>query len=169
MTYQIYKLGALVALALAGAGAAAADTPLQPPDLTLWSKAGIQAGVQGSSCVRDQAQGVCRDSAPPHPTQLNVVRPGGNLVLRVSAGTLSGPSASLGLLACNGSMSKKAVRRRNGRWQITAPKRPGAYELFVFSRFTTDQTHGDTSEGFGLLVSRTKARRIVPAARYAVC
>jgi hypothetical protein len=160
-------LPAIAALLVVGTAGAAAT--LQPPDLTLRSKAGVQAGVQGSYCVRDATQGICGDTGPPHPTRLNVVRPGGRLTLRVSEGTLSSPSASLGLLGCNGSLSTRAVARRNGVWQITAPARPGAYELLVFARFSTDTTSGDTSEGFGVLVSRSKARRIVPAAPYAVC
>ncbi len=39
----------------------------------------------------------------------------------------------------------------------------------MFARFQTETTSGDTSMAFGLLVSRTKARRIVPASQYAVC
>jgi hypothetical protein len=39
----------------------------------------------------------------------------------------------------------------------------------VFTRFETETTRGDTSTVFGLLVSRTKARRILPASQYAVC
>ena len=56
-----------------------------------------------------------------------------------------------------------------GAWRVTAPARPGAYDLLVFTRFKTETTKGDTSMAFGVVVSRTKVRRIVPAARYAVC
>jgi hypothetical protein len=131
--------------------------------------AGVQPGAQGSYCVRDSTQGVCGDTTQPHPSLVSIVRPGGRIAVRPSEGSLSSLSVSLGSLGCNGTWATLRVRLRNGVWQFTAPKRPGAYELFVFARFTTEQTTGDTSAGFGLLVSRTKARRIAPAGPFAVC
>jgi hypothetical protein len=151
------------------AAATAADEPLRPPDLSLRSFAGAQAGVQGSYCVRDSTQGVCGDTTQPLANVVSIVRPGGRLALRPSEGSLTSVSVSLGALRCNGTWRSLRVRLRNGVWQFSAPKRPGAYGLFVFARFTTEQTSGDTSAGFGLLVSRNKPRRIVPAGPYAVC
>ena len=91
------------------------------------------------------------------------------LVVKTSAGTLWNPYVSIGALGCSGSGRSKALRHRNGVWQFTVPRRRGAYELLVSSRFDTDEVHGDTSVAFGVVVSRTKARRIVPASQYAVC
>ena len=131
--------------------------------------AGMQTGAQGSYCVRDSTEGMCADTIQPHPTLVSIVRPGGPLALRPSEGSLSSVSVSAGALGCNGIGAHRRVRLRNGVWQVTAPSRPGAYELQVFTRFETETTQGDTSTVFGLLVSRTKARRIVPASQYAVC
>ena len=61
------------------------------------------------------------------------------------------------------------MRFHNGASRVTAPARPGAYELQVLTRFETKTAKGDTSTAFGVVVSRTKVRRMVPAARYAVC
>jgi hypothetical protein len=158
-----------LAAALLFAGAAAADSPLRPPVLSIASKAGIQDGVQGSYCIRDAAQGVCADSTQPHPTLVSVVRPGARLALRTSDGTLTKPTFSVGALGCSGTGPSRAVRLRGDVWRITAPARPGGYELLVSTRFTAAETHGDTMVGVGILVSRTKARRILPAKRFAVC
>jgi hypothetical protein len=131
--------------------------------------AGAQAGAQGSYCARDSTQGVCADTLQPHPSMISIVRPGGRLALRPSEGVLSSVSASVGALGCDGPGSPRRVRLRNGVWQVTAPARPGAFELRVFAQFETETTRGDTSMAFGVLVSRNKLRRIVPAGSYAVC
>jgi hypothetical protein len=162
-----YVLLGVAALGLAGA--AGADTAPRPPDLSIRSNAGVQPGMQGSYCVRDSTQGVCADTTQPHPNLVSVVRPGARVVLRVADGTLSEPSVAVDALGCSGLGNSKPLRNRNGRWQIAVPTRPGAYELFVFARFATSETSGDTSAGFGVLVSRSKARRILPADRFRRC
>ena len=131
--------------------------------------AGLQTGAQGTYCVRDDRQNICADAVQPHPDKVSIVRPGGHLALRPSEGRLSSVSASFGALGCDGAGSPTRVRFHNGAWRVTAPARPGAYDLLVFTRFRTETTKGDTSMAFGVVVSRTKVRRIVPAARYAVC
>jgi hypothetical protein len=160
---------ALVAVA-AVAGTAAAATSLEAPQLTLKSKAGTLTGKQGSGgCISSNTVIQCADGLQPHPDLVSVVRPGERLVVKTSAGTLWNPHVSIGALGCSGSGRSKALRHPNGVWQFTAPRRRGAYELLVSSRFDTDEAHGDTSVAFGVVVSRTKARRIVPASQYAVC
>jgi hypothetical protein len=137
--------------------------------LSLKSIAGTQVGAQGSYCVGDESRNICADAAQPHPAKVTVVRPGGRLVLRTSGATLSDPSVAVVALDCEGFGRPRAIHKRNGVWQVRAPKRRGAYELQLFTRFRTERTSGDTSVGFGVLVSRSKARRIVPAAPYEVC
>jgi hypothetical protein len=149
--------------------AAAGGARLSPPTLSLKSAAGTQLGAQGSYCVGDSSQNICADGAQPHPSKVTVVRPGGRLVLKTFAATLSEPSVALVALGCEGFGRPRALHQRNGVWQVRAPRRRGAYELQVFARFRTEHTSGDTSVGFGVLVSRSKARRIVPAAPYEVC
>jgi hypothetical protein len=41
--------------------------------------------------------------------------------------------------------------------------------LQAFTRLKAEATSGSTSVAFGILVSRTKPREIVPAAQYEVC
>jgi hypothetical protein len=160
-----YVIVAVAAAALVGTGAAA--TTLEAPQITLKAHAGILTGVQGSTCVSSATLTQCADSIGPHPQTVAIVRPGGRLVLRAEA-LLSGPSVSAGLLGC-GTGWRKHIRGQGGRWTLKAPRRPGAYELLLTTRFQTEATHGDTSVAFGVVVSRTKARRIVPASQYAVC
>jgi hypothetical protein len=165
MRYPFVGAAALVLVM----SAAAADTALQPPGLSIRSKAGVQQGVQGSYCIRDATQGICADTTQPHPNRVSVVRPGARIVLRVADGTLSDPSVAIGAFGCSGLGRSKPLRTSNGRWQIAVPRRPGAYELFVFARFATAETSGDTSAGFGVLVSRSKPRQILSADPYRVC
>ena len=166
---KIYRFVMCSGLGLVLVASATAAATLQPPTVALKTIAGTQTGAQGSYCVRDSTEGICGDTVQPHPTLASIVRPGGRLALRPSEGSLSSVSVSIGALGCNGIGAHRRVRFRNGVWQVTAPSRPGAYELQVFARFETETTRGDTSMAFGLLVSRTKARRIVPASQYAVC
>ena len=165
MTLRLLALAAVLVIA----GAAAAAAPLRPPQLSIVSKAGAQQGVQGSYCIRDAAQGLCADAIQPHPTLVSVVRPEARLALHTSEGALTNPTVSVGALGCNGSGAPRAVRMRGGVWRITAPARPGRYELLVFARFTTATAHGDTTVGVGVLVSRTKVRRILPSKSFTVC
>jgi hypothetical protein len=167
ITHQIYRLAVVGTLALGCVATAGAAATLQPPALSLKSKAGTQAGVQGSYCIRSETVTQCADSIGPHASVLAVVRPGERLVLGANA-ALNAPKASLGLVGC-GTGSSKPFHRHAGVWRLAAPKRPGAYEVGVSTSFTTETVRGDTSVAFGILVSRHKARRIVPAARYAVC
>ena len=163
---------AWIALGLCAAfvvAAASAASSLAPPVLKLKGKAGTQAGAQGSSCVTGGGVSQCADTVQPHPTKVSVVRPGGRLTLVASGATLSGPSAAFGALGCEGSGRSTPIRRRHAAWWIVAPRRSGAYELQVFTNFRTHSLKGDTSVAFGVLVSRTKPRRVVPAAPYEVC
>jgi hypothetical protein len=161
-------IAALLAVA-ALAGTAAAATSLEAPQLTLKSRAGTLTGKQGIGCISTDTLTQCADGIQQHPDLVAVVRPGERLVVKTSAGTLWSPNVAIGALGCSGWGRSKALPHRNGVWQLTAPRRRGAYELLVVSRFDTGETHGDTSVAFGVVVSRTKARRIVPASQYAVC
>jgi hypothetical protein len=133
------------------------------------TRAGALAGQQGSYCLSTDSESQCVDMLWPHPSAAAVVRPREWIVLRSSEGSLSSPTVAVGALGCDGSGGTVAIHKRSGLWRLRAPRRPGGYALVVSARFRTDAARGDTTAGFGIIVSRTKARAIVPASRHTVC
>jgi hypothetical protein len=158
-------LPAVVALVVVGTAAAASS--LQPPAFFLRSKAGIQQGNPGSYSFQTDTFAQFADAMPPHPERLAIVRPGEWLVLSADA-DLNAPSATLGAVGC-GTGAWKQFRQRHGAWQVKAPQRPGAYEVGASTQFRTDEMSGNIEVTFGILVSRTKARALIPAAPYKLC
>lgn len=141
------------------------------PATVLSSRAGRQHGVQGSYCVsypvdeRDTGRVTqCVDAVPDlHPNRLSVVRPREVVMIAVREATMVTGGAAVFRLGCD----DRAIRRfslaeRTTRWRVRLT--PGAYEIDVFVRFeTADGRSGDTSGLVGLVVSRTRERRIIPA------
>lgn len=158
---------AVAALLAVLAGTAAASSSLVPPPFFLRSKAGVQQGAQGSYSFQTDTFAQFADAMPPHADRLAVVRPREWLTLNAD-GELNAPSALLGAVGC-GTGPWKQFRMHHGAWQVRAPQRPGAYELGMSTQFRTDEMRGQTVVAFGILVSRTKARAIIPAASYKLC
>lgn len=167
------RLMILALLGTCGAAAAAAGV-LEPPALTLTSKAGRQVAVAGSYCVSDSHGSICADALDPEPKRLSIVRPGERIVFRVPGATsLVGPGCAPAPCASEVRVYRLGCDRRPPvarirvagtptRWR--ARLRPGRYELeaFVFFKLR-DGRQGDATGSFGLLVHRKRARAIVRA------
>ena len=171
------RLVLLLALALALALPAAARAQCPPPIL-LESRAGVQRAMQESYCVTkaDDTGGVtlCADTLDLRPRRLSVVRPGEVVTIAVPGATIvhRDPSchprceASAAVYRLGGRKTLVARFRLSGErtgWPVRL--RPGAYEVEVFVGLfrTMDGRSGSTSGSLGILVSRTRPRRVLPA------
>jgi hypothetical protein len=137
------------------------------PPLLLHARIGVVHAVKGSSCVQytnsktGEGTRVCADTPYPAPRELVVVRPNERVQFVLRGG--HGFVVEVHRFGCE----RRALRRIRlapaGRWRVAL--RPGLYELVVHvAKFDLSARKGDVSGGFGLWVSRHKARDIVPAA-----
>jgi hypothetical protein len=139
----------------------AEEEGLRPPALVLVSDAGVQRGVQGSSCVQTESAGLCSDTAAPDPERLSVVRPGEAVEVVVEgAGSARGKITIL-RLGCDEPVGSHKLTGATTSWAVDLE--PGAYELDVFvGSFETPTSRGDTSASLGLLVDDTAPLELVP-------
>ena len=184
-------LALLAGLALAGCGTETEGSPvpassgpiessggtetsppaLEPPVIVLASVAGKQIATRGSYCITavdpssGQNAGRCADSTWPHPDRVTVVKPGDGVSLILSDAQVRGNGTVTVLpYGCEQTIVKTIPL--NARAQSTAfavDLDPGAYELQVFTRFSSDDgRRGDVSGGLGLVVADDRSPTIEP-------
>jgi hypothetical protein len=159
---------------------------LKPPPIFLESDAGRQEAVQGGYCLTrvnesGAGEGICTDTAFPHPDELSVVRPGDTITITlegadivVSTGCSQASTCPIVTIYPLGCGPDRAVAEFELIGSTTAWKvelEPGAYELLVFLYFDDGAgTSGDVSGAVGLLVDREREPAIVPVEEgHAVC
>ena len=141
----------------------------------LLSKAGMQRGAPGHSCVTvpphgDPPEGVtgCGTTVPWDPQRLSVVRPRELVIIRIRAAEAEGVVHVRRFGRWRRPLRSFRFTGPNTEWRV--PLRAGyKYTLDVrvnpFRMPEGDGRYGFTYSGLGLFVSRKAVRKIVPAPR----
>jgi hypothetical protein len=158
---------------------------LRPPPIVLVTEAGRQEAVQGSYCITKvspsgEGEGVCADTAFPHPRELSVVRPGEQVTIEIAGASLRtnggcspacASTVTVHPLGCGPEQAVASFELESASMAWVVDLEPGGYELVAFAYFETgDGSSGDTSGGLGVLVDPDREPAIIPVdERLAVC
>jgi hypothetical protein len=151
--------------------AVAGDIPQRPPVVNLRSRSPWQRGVWGTFCVfvPDEDGGgvsLCADAADdPEPRWLSVVRPGERIAIFLRKAATASGAAFVYPRGCEDRPARRSfeIAGRRTTWVVPPRSGPKRVELSLWFRFTTvDGRVGDTDAALGILVSRTRARGLVP-------
>jgi photosystem II stability/assembly factor-like uncharacterized protein len=154
-----------------------ARSPQAPPPIFLVSEAGFQRAAQGSFCLtitNDDGTGIglCADTVDPEPRRLSIVRPGERVTIRLRGATFAAGRVSVHPRGCEDRVRWRfRLTGPTTRWTVPRISRPEKrFELDVSAVFrTADGRSGDTWGTLGLLVSKTRARDVIPAGDSLAC
>jgi hypothetical protein len=134
------------------------------PPIVLESAAGTQVAIAELSCVSGAGTAACVDTIDQTPEDLNVVRPGEEVVLRLrGASVTEGSVAVRPLPDCEGETTAEVELEPGPEttWRVELPA--GQYELQVFARFeAADGRSGDASGSLGIALDASQPPGIVP-------